>query len=195
MLSSSTNKGRKVIDRGNLTLAHDAVKLLKTQDSCYLKTVLQKTQKQIQRLEEDFVFTSHTVNTVAIELDGPKTHGSKMVLCDNVDSQTQVEALLGQPPPRVQPVTSKKREYSQDQHKSRKQVEKERQSRKDDIAWRKKIRKAKDARRVKLTALKSRKVDLLAAEEELETQRAKMSNNIGGKNKAGVNFRPRERKK
>ena len=43
--------------------------------------------------------------------------------------------------------------------------------------------------------VKKKERELAAAEEELEKQRAKMSNSVGGVNKNGVKFKIRERKR
>lgn len=47
----------------------------------------------------------------------------------------------------------------------------------------------------RLKALVAREEELMLAERELELQRAKMANNIGGVNKEGVKFKIRERKR
>lgn len=49
------DKGQKVADRGNPVLSHDAVRLLKTQDAGYLKTMAQATRKKRERLEEEIL--------------------------------------------------------------------------------------------------------------------------------------------
>lgn len=49
------DKGQKVANRGNPVLSHDAVKLLKTQDAGYLKTMAQATRKKRERLEEEIL--------------------------------------------------------------------------------------------------------------------------------------------
>lgn len=49
------DKGQKVTDRGNPVLSHDAVRLLKTQDAGYLKTMAQATRKKRERLEEEIL--------------------------------------------------------------------------------------------------------------------------------------------
>ena len=46
-----------------------------------------------------------------------------------------------------------------------------------------------------LEAIKRRERELVTAEQELDLQRAKMSNSIGGLNKKGVKFKIRERKR
>lgn len=51
----ANEKGQKVADRGNPVLSHDAVKLLKTQDAGYLKTIAQTTRKKRERLKEEIL--------------------------------------------------------------------------------------------------------------------------------------------
>lgn len=59
-----------------------------------------------------------------------------------------------------------------------------------------KLRKrAQEGRLSRLKLLKIREKELLAAERELELQRARMSNSIGGVTKAGFKWKVRERKK
>lgn len=59
-----------------------------------------------------------------------------------------------------------------------------------------KLRKRAQAGRLsRLKLLKIREKELLAAERELELQRAKMSNSVGGVSKAGFKWKVRERKK
>lgn len=59
-----------------------------------------------------------------------------------------------------------------------------------------KLRKrAQEGRLSRLKLLKTREKELLVAERELELQRAKLSNSIGGVSKAGFRWKVRERKK
>ena len=60
---------------------------------------------------------------------------------------------------------------------------------------RKRRKREREAQLSRLNALRSREKELLVAEQELAHQRAKMSNSIGGVNKAGVKFKIRERKR
>ena len=47
----------------------------------------------------------------------------------------------------------------------------------------------------RLQMVKKKERELVAAEEELEKQRAKMTSSVGGVNKNGVKFKIRERKR
>ena len=78
--------------------------------------------------------------------------------------------------------------------KSRLRAGKEALAAKEGRFLRKKHKKERDARKIKLATLKARERDLRDAENELEVQRAKMSNSIGGITKGGVKWKVRERK-
>ncbi|KAI9820125.1 MAG: hypothetical protein M1832_003832 [Thelocarpon impressellum] len=51
----SSKSGTKVGDRGNASLGVEAVRLLKTQDTAYLRTVGMKARKEVERLEESAI--------------------------------------------------------------------------------------------------------------------------------------------
>lgn len=56
MISSRTEKGVKVADRGNEALSNAAVALLKTQDANYLRLKRAEERKKIEKLEEAVQF-------------------------------------------------------------------------------------------------------------------------------------------
>ena len=202
MLSSKSKGGRKIADRGNPVLSHDAVKLLKTQDSGYLQIMIQKTRKARERLEGEFVLKQGGEREgVEVDLFGGKSgKGKKIVfVADESEQRRRVEDKNGGR-------TLEKEEGVGDEEmeaggifptapKSRKAIEKEEKLRKEAVLLRKKHRKEQNARRTKLEALKVREKDLRDAENELELQRAKMSNTVGGVNRNGVKWKQRERKK
>lgn len=202
MLSSKSKGGRKVQDRGNPVLSHDAVKLLKTQDSGYLQTMLQKTRLARERLEEEFVLKKNQAGEVA-EVDVLGTgegKGQKIVYVEDEDAQKS----WNDAPKDIQIPPSEDHENEDDMAMnepspapplSRKKLAKEDEARKKMALLRKKHRREQDARRTKLAALKVREKDLRDAEHELELQRAKMNNNVGGVTKAGVKWKVRERKR
>lgn len=184
-------------------MSHDAVKLLKTQDSGYLQTMVQKTRLAIGRLEEEFVLKKNQAGEDAeIDVLGTgKGKGQKIVYVQDEDEQR----LWGGRPKdaHISPLEKvgdededmKIDELPTEPPKSRKALEKEEKARKEMSVLRKKHKKMQDARRTKLAALKVREKDLRDAEQELEQQRAKMNNNIGGVTKAGIKWKVRERKK
>ncbi|KZF22024.1 hypothetical protein L228DRAFT_283218 [Xylona heveae TC161] len=66
---------------------------------------------------------------------------------------------------------------------------------KEDRALRKRRKREQEIRKARLAAARNREQQLMIAERELDLQRAKMSNSVGGVNKNGVKFKVRERKR
>ena len=196
MLSSTSKKGRKLADRGNLSLSQDAVKLLKTQDLGYLQTMIQKTQKAIRRFEHEFVL----VEGEGVEVLGERAQaggGQHLIFVDDKEAQRQYDPKsttknnLNQP--KAFAVEARKdvedaaalsiREANKPN--SNRKSHQEALAAKEQEVLRKRHRKEQDARRIKLVALKTR---------ELQVQRARMSNSVGGVNKKGLKWKVRERR-
>lgn len=223
------DKGQKVADRGNPVLSHDAVKLLKTQDAGYLKTVAQATRKKRERLEEDimvqegvnglggqdgrrhviFVESKEEQKNVIARLKGLKAddnNGRFFVPSSPRPTRASPhlnphEVLCGVRHPlradEIHITGSENEERPQPNRQSNKTG-----SQKEDLSTLKterrlgKLRKrAQEGRLSRLKLLKTREKELLVAERELELQRAKLSNSIGGSSKAGFKWKVRERKK
>lgn len=209
MLSSRSKDGKKIVDRGNPVLSQDAVKLLKTQDSGYLRTMIQKTRRALERLEQEFVLREGDEAEVLGQKDG-QGEGQHIVFADNREEQKQYTPGQGvdarsrrEEPGQNSLVEGEVEDENADaselpsvpsNQRSRRMMEKEAAALKDEKLLRKQHRKEQDARRSKLAALKAREKDLVDAENELELQRAKMSNTVGGTTKAGVKWKVRERK-
>lgn len=83
----------------------------------------------------------------------------------------------------------------QKQKKSRKHLEAERQAFVEQRRARKIRKRATEARENKLKALKQQYADISAAERELDWQRGRMENSVGGTNKNGIKWKIRERKR
>ena len=203
--SKTHDKGQKLADRGNQSLSHDAVKLLKTQDAGYLKIMAQQTRRARERLEKAFVLKGE--NAVKVRgLEDGALDGSKIIYADN-----KAEQMLLDTRPHVQESALNEDETMSDveqaqeavsamdlstiQHKSRRQLEAEENAIKQARIIRKRRKRDEETQGSRLKALRSRERDLLAAERELELQRAKMSNSVGGVNKAGIKWKVRERKR
>ncbi|MCJ1246956.1 hypothetical protein MMC30_004167 [Trapelia coarctata] len=212
MMSSKTdNHGRKITDRGNKALSTDTVKLLKTQDAAYLRTMGQKTRRAREKVEMEYVLGDGVgkINVVGggsrkaaekivfvgtkeeqreYALNGKKAEPGKRDLEDidpedmMMDGQEGVEDGADDLPP-LQPKQSKALLEAQES------AQRERR------ALRKQHKREQEARRSKLEALKTRERELFAAEQELEIQRAKMSNSVGGVTKTGLKWKVRERKR
>lgn len=216
MLSSkSHDRGQKLQNRGNAVLSQDAVKLFKTQDASYLKTMVQKTRKARERLEREFTIDDGDMGICGGE--SGHVQDRHMYFVNTVEEQKQFDAKGFPRSKRTEsgPAydlfimeqddlidTEEKMDNGPSQLRTLGKVSiSDRDPKEDSLALRndsvlRKLRKrGKEARASQLTLLRLRERELLTAEQELELQRAKMSNSVGGMNKTGVKWRRRERKK
>ncbi len=204
MLSSKTDRGRKLAERGNLSLGQDVVKLLKTQDIAYLQCMLQKTQKAIQRLEQNFVLGKGASVDV---LGDPERSGRSrhLVLVETPQAQRQYESAMTTQNGAGRPkflVHSDNEEYEDIDAEGDVPVpqneglsEQEALAAKSQNKVRKKKRSEQETSKRRLVALRVREKDLQNAVEEVQHQRARMSNSVGGLTKNGLKWRTRERKR
>lgn len=212
MMSSKVDKqGKKVADRGNKALSMDVVKLLKTQDAGYIRTMLQMIRKEREELEQRLVLEEGEVRAVR---DGDRTkQGKHRVYVDDEEEQRNFDpdTWFGRGedmPDRAQDAENLRFEgYDDDEEDeeeetktrpkalSKKQIEAQELARKQKRTFNKQRDQAQSRTAYKLQVVKKREQELVAAEEELETQRAKMNNTVGGVNKHGVKFKVRERKR
>lgn len=214
MSSKTHSGGQKIADRGNKALSQDAVKLLKTQDAGYLRTLAQKTRKERDRLEEGYMLgEGDGVMVLGGNTNGSDGHHTVYVQSTAEQKSFNPAAFFDTTAdglhkkynrPRLeQQVLSESYRDAGDQlaqpkkdfTKSRSIAGSEERARKEARALRKRHKREQEVRKSKLEALKVRERDLVAAEQALELQRAKMSNSIGGVTKAGIKWKVRERKK
>lgn len=208
MMSTRTKDGKKIGDQGNKVLSHDAVKLLKTQDAGYLRTVLQKTRKERERLEMEIQIDERDGLRVLKSEEG--TTGKHTVFVNSKDEQRTFdpEEWFGTDEAGLEKAYNRSRRTSeaapadeikmmegQSSPKSQKQLDAERQALKDTRRELQKTIHSQEVKRNLLAAVKQRERDLVVAEEELELQRAKIAHSVGGVNKNGVKFKIRERKR
>jgi U3 small nucleolar RNA-associated protein 11 len=212
MKSSVDDKGRKIADRGNVALSTDVVKLLKTQDAGYIRTMLQVARKEREELEQRLILEEQ--GEARALKDGQKAKkGKHRVFVENEEEQEEFdpEAWFG----RGEEIPAKAGEqvepqWTDDDEEDESQDEDTRQPKKmlskkkleaQELAARQKKKFDKTRLRsqtrtaYRLEMVKKKERELMAAEEELEKQRAKMSNSVGGVNKNGVKFKIRERKR
>ena len=198
-MSSKTHRsGEKIADRGNKVLSHDVVKLLKTQDAGYLQMAIQKTQVARRKLEQDLALLDsigapHEDSTLR---DLKEARHSHLAFVDSIESQrtwgpqegggliaeTEADSDLDQD---VQEEPATKTSKPSANQLSSKEAK----------ASKRKRKRLVEAKRNLLEALKARERDLMVAQRELEIQRAKMNNAIGGTTKNGKSFKIRERKR
>ena len=205
MLSSQSRKGRKLAGRQNPVLDQDVVKLLKTQDAGYVTTMLQKTKRALAKLEQEFLLNEGK----SVDLPGAcssQKKGSHTVFVDGEkQGQYKPEHKIA-----LRPDSTRKLEipsmneeandsdgqpWVQGLPMSRRAAKGQELVSKQDELWRKHCKKEQDAQTSKLAALSAREQDLIEAKNELDLQRAKMSNSVGGTTKGGAKWRVRERKK
>ena len=178
MTGRTHNKGQKLADRGNKSLSHTAVSLLKTQDAGYLRTMLQQTRKERERLEQEVVLGNSELNALS----------SSVRTEDNEFVETRKILYVDSPRKQLPPLLEDNISDMDDLNVNRDQLREQRSERN-------RKRRARAARVSKLIALKEREAAFVEAEQELELQRAKMGNNIGGINKNGVRWKVKGRKK
>jgi U3 small nucleolar RNA-associated protein 11 len=189
-------------------LAHDAVKLLKSQDAGYLRVVLGRGRKEVRRLEE------------GLGLDAEGGKGRKVVFDEQERALvTEEDEVAGDNPQRVlkdvdvnaiaqEVLDDAEMEGSDDNGEAASRVEspprmvlsKKTLAKEQDAlarlkAERKRRKRLQDMRTAKLELLKKRQKEIMAAADQLDEQRAKMARTIGGTNKNGVKFKVRERKR
>ncbi|CAO2657825.1 Nn.00g070850.m01.CDS01 [Neocucurbitaria sp. VM-36] len=210
MSSKVDSRGRKVADRGNQALSMEVVKLLKTQDAGYIRTMLQMARKEREDLEQRLILEEQ--GEVKAYKDAEKSRRSKhRVFVENEEEQEEFDpdAWFGRGqdlPGRTETIHAEElqAESSEDDDEakapqiktlSKKQLEAQELARREARKFRKDRERAQSRTASKLAAIKKREQELAAADEELEAQRAKMNNTVGGVNKHGVKFKIRERKR
>jgi U3 small nucleolar RNA-associated protein 11 len=186
-------------------LAHDAVKLLKSQDAGYLRVVLGRGRKEVRRLEEELGLDAEGGKGRKVvfaqkddtEVDAAADEDDEDVLQD-VDVNALVSETLDGPEMEalaeddevVNKVKSPPRNVL-----SKKALAKEQDTLNRLKAERKRRKRLQEMRTAKLELLKKRQKEIMAAADQLDEQRAKMARTIGGTNKNGVKFKVRERKR
>lgn len=199
-------------------LSHDAIKLLKTQDKGYLRTAGERIRREIERLEHESqlqdgmngalgVKNQHKDEEEEDEFDGfdddldgldfnlppQKEKSRKVVFADDRDEQRTLKKR------RIQKEDSMEgggeEPAAVGSRKTPKQLAAEREALQEARRARKLRKRAVEARQNKLTALRKQFAEIQAAEREVDWQRAKMDNSVGGTNKNGVKWKIRERKR
>lgn len=196
-------------------LSHEAIKLLKTQDKGYLRTVGERVRREIERLERE-VKLQDGMNKVLGKKDGqegeesmdeddddfddfdfgapPKPKPTRTVFADDRQDQLAMKKQRIQKEEAALE-SEEEAEPSSKTHKTPKQLQAERQALADARRARKLRKRAIEARNNKLTALHKQHAEICTAEQELDWQRAKMENSVGGTNKDGIKWKIRERKR
>lgn len=171
-------------------LSHEALKLLKTQDAGYLRVIGERARRELEQVEREVKLQEGMEKVDEKSFNGGK--GGKIVFVDDKDEQRQRAADQEE---ESDEDDDEEVEVKETRKKSKKEIEVEKQAIMEVRAARRLKKRAGEVRRNKLLALQKRHQDILAAEQELEWQRARMENSVGGVNKNGVKWKIRERKK
>ncbi|KAK6373671.1 uncharacterized protein PV06_10296 [Exophiala oligosperma] len=204
-------------------LSHDAVKLLKTQDAGYLRTVAAKGRREIERLKEEVGLDAVTLSskggkhkrfdteeqqqdimsTTTTTKGKKRTSSGEVVVTRDVLSGFPVveetNAVLVEVKSAPEEEDDDERQIQIEQTRTKPKSKKALLAEQDAAARlrtaRKKRQRLQEMRAAKLEALKKRQREVLAAADQLDLQRAKMARTVGGVNKNGLKFKIRERKK
>ncbi|KAH8813278.1 U3 small nucleolar RNA-associated protein-like protein Utp11 [Xylogone sp. PMI_703] len=156
--------------RGNAVLSQDASRLFKTQDMGYIRTMRNKTLKEVAELEKRIV--------------GITGDGTRIVFVDSEEEQRKI--------PEGEDV-----DMDDEEEDSRGEEEEVEKIDTDTKNQRRLHQREINKLETRLRAAKQRLKALADAEEALDLQRAKMAKSptVGGINKNGVKFKIRERKR
>ncbi|KAL8974660.1 MAG: hypothetical protein Q9197_001094 [Variospora fuerteventurae] len=211
MLSSKTDQhGRRIQDRGNATLSQDAAKLLKTQDAGYLKTTLQQTRSRREKTEQQFHLLNDLVGVQLLGGGNDAKSGRHIIFAVELSEQNTICST-----PREQNVSAsnqgklpqpsqlddtdrgqrRRNSISMDPRLLAREEVNISPSLKQERIARKFRKRQREGQKSLLKALKDREKGLRAMEQQLDHGRARMSNSVGGINKAGIKWKIRERKK
>lgn len=216
MLSDRTGKQGKHGNReSGQSLSNEAAKLLKTQDAGYLRTVGERIRREMERLEQEVQMQDGIQEVLGegqtkqkdadeeddffdFEEEEEEGKPKKVVFAESREEQRELGRELDEASDEMDDDSFgqlSKKQQNQNQKKSKKQLEAEVQALRELRAARKAKKRAAEVRRNKLQALKKQYAEITAAERELEWQRGRMDNSVGGTNKNGVKWKIRERKK
>ncbi|GFF23436.1 probable U3 small nucleolar RNA-associated protein 11 [Aspergillus udagawae] len=204
-------------------LSHDAIKLLKTQDAAYLRTTGERLRREIEKVEQEVRLQEGIQEALGEKKDesdeedmeeddddfdfdlGPKEKpgqkkARKLVFADDRREQRALKKRRLQEDEDEDEEQSfgelqKKQQQQQQKKSQKKQLEAERQALVEARRVRKMKKRAAESRENKLKALRKQYADITAAERELDWQRGRMENSVGGTNKDGIKWKIRERKK
>ncbi|EFW20808.1 hypothetical protein D8B26_002879 [Coccidioides posadasii str. Silveira] len=200
-------------DATQSTLSLETVKLLKTQDAGYLRVVGEKVRRQMEQVEKEVRLQNGVKAALGKGKPGDglddedededgaiggitaKKTGRKVVFVNSVDEQKNLVDGINEDDGDQSEDETVQKDQATAQRKSKKQLEAEARMRREIQAAKKLKKRAAESRLRKLEALKKQYQDIVAAEQELDLQRAKMENSVGGVNKYGVKWKVRERKR
>jgi U3 small nucleolar RNA-associated protein 11 len=201
-------------------LSHDAIKLLKTQDQNYLRTVGERIRRQIDRLEQNMQLQDGMNVALGVkskkeepeednddEFDGfddfddldfgapvtPKPR--KVVFADDKGDQQSMKRRHEDDDSMDEDEDEVEAKTSSQTRKTPKQLAAEKEAMREARRARKIRKRVIEGRENKLVALRKQYAEIQKAEREVELQRGKMDRSVGGTNKDGLKWKVRERKR
>ncbi|TKA33120.1 hypothetical protein B0A50_00673 [Salinomyces thailandicus] len=195
MVNASTSKGVKRAKRGEensggggKALTDEVVRLMKTQDEGYLRTMLQSTRKDRERVEEEVLR-----GEVGVRVKVPEADDRRLVFDEDGEAPAGSEGM-------VDDGLLPEMDDLDGFHFENEQVSEESESEPENLSKEERAarRRRKHGFRVKerqLQGLQNREAKLSSALRQVEEQRARMSGTVGGVNKSGIKFKARQRKR
>ena len=171
-------------------LRQETVRLLKTQDLGFLRTMRGKVRRERERLEKALCFRGgDRKGERVVEVRGLGTKREKRTAF--VDTQEE-QRDYGVEEDSSQEVDGAADGKGRGKRKMTKQEQAQKEEEKRNRISR---RKQQERQKAKLATLKTQDEELGKAEMELEMQRARMNGDLGGFNKNGVRFKVKGRKR
>lgn len=214
---TGTREGKRRDDNGpgsGSAMRHETVQLLKTQDAGYLRTARNRVRRELERLKEEWGVVEKGMadpSNGALDVVGDIGKRNRhMVFVEDESQQNSFDAAewfgtdesglsRAYNRPRRQTMAASEQSEETKSITATRQVERNpdnvKQAFKDKRRASEKREKELAMRKAKLSSLGQQEKELAIAERELDLQRARMSNSIGGVNKNGIKFKIRERKK
>nr|OQO25858.1 hypothetical protein B0A51_07944 [Rachicladosporium sp. CCFEE 5018] len=192
MMSSQSRNGVKVAKRGEenaggggRTLDMDVVRLMKTQDVGYLRTVLQATRREMEGLEKDV-----RGQEVGVRITAPTPGGGRVVFGESGEDVVAVPVVaMADDEDDLADLEGMDDEESEAEDEEKPVVP---MTKAEKVAAKRK-RHGLEVKQNRLESLRDRAKKLSTALREVEDQRVRMSGKGGGVNKKGVVYKTRER--
>ncbi|OQO01915.1 hypothetical protein B0A48_12388 [Cryoendolithus antarcticus] len=192
MMSSQSRNGVKVAKRGEenaggggKTLDMDVVRLMKTQDVGYLRTVLQATRREMEGLEKDV-----RGQEVGVRITAPTPGGGRVVFGESGEDVVAVPVVaMADDEDDLADLEGMDDEESEAEDEEKPVVP---MTKAEKVAAKRK-RHGLEVKQNRLESLRDRAKKLSTALREVEDQRVRMSGKGGGVNKKGVVYKTRER--
>ncbi|KAI2638513.1 small-subunit processome [Xylaria nigripes] len=197
-LSTGSKKwdGTVAGDRGNKALDMNVVRLLKTQDMGYVRSVRNTAMKEVRGLEERVIALGGDINNLAEDEDD---EDDEMDLDFDDDADATRKAGTNKKNKIVFAEGKEERDERIRRDAERQPVDQEGAPKAEDAGLSRAEQKQKLLEKLRRRLLHARKKQsvLARAEQELELQRARMAKTatIGGVTKAGKKFKVRERRR